>query len=186
MTSPTMAKESEVTADALTELLGWIRGTGITIWLDGGWGVGALLETRTRAPKDVDVIVALTDTMLLTRLLEAHGFRQKEGEGGRPENFVMADDLGRQIDIHVVEFDAEGNGNYRMENGERWVFPASGFVGRGRVNGLEVRCLSPEVAVACHANGYTPKEKDFADTELLECRFGVELPPQLRRPEVTR
>jgi len=83
--------------------------------------------------------------------------------------------------VHVVEFDAQGNGIYQMENGDLWVFPAQGFSGRGRVQGVEVRCLSPEVAVACHASGYTPQEKDFADMELLERRFGVELPPNLRR-----
>jgi len=33
----------------------------------------------------------------------------------------------------------------------------------------------------CHAHGYAPVEKDFRDMELLEERFGVELPAQLRR-----
>src|SRR5882724_1951215 len=165
--------DSEMTADALIELLAWIRGAGIQVWLDGGWGVDALLETQTRPHKDVDVIVGLADTAPLTRLLERHGYREKDGS--RPENFVMRDDLGSEIDVHVVEFDAEGNGNYRMENGEIWVFPARGFSGSGQVKGVEIRCLSPEVAVACHASGYTPKEKDFADMERLERRFGVEL-----------
>ena len=172
----------EMTADALIELLGWIGDAQIEVWLDGGWGVDALLETQTRAHKDVDIIVALPDAEALTKLLARHGFRVKKEPDARPENFVMADDRGREIDIHVVEFDAEGNGNYRMENGELWVFPARGFSGRGRVNGVEVRCLSAEIAVECHASGYMPKETDFADMERLERRFGVELPPQLRRP----
>lgn len=33
----------------------------------------------------------------------------------------------------------------------------------------------------CHAHGYAPKEKDLRDMELLEARFGVELPSHLRR-----
>jgi hypothetical protein len=40
--------------------------------------------------------------------------------------------------------------------------------------------LSPAIQVLCHAYGYTPIEKDFRDMELLQERFGVELPPQLR------
>ena len=171
--------DSEMTSVALIEVLAWIRGAGIDVWLDGGWGIDALLETQSRPHKDVDLIVALVDSEPLTRLLEEHGFRLKEG--GRPENFVLADHIGREVDVHVVEFDAQGNGIYQMENGDLWVFPAQGFSGRGRVQGVEVRCLSPEVAVACHASGYTPQEKDFADMELLERRFGVELPPNLRR-----
>jgi lincosamide nucleotidyltransferase A/C/D/E len=179
-----MPYNSEMTADALIEILGAIRDAGIDVWLDGGWGVDALLETQTRAHKDVDIIVASTDVAPLTELLGRRGFREKDG--GRPENFVMADDRGSEIDVHVVEFDAAGNANYRMENGALWVFPARGFAGRGRVKGVEVRCLSPEIAVACHAEGYVPKEKDFADMERLARRFGVELPARLRRPEVTR
>jgi lincosamide nucleotidyltransferase A/C/D/E len=171
--------DSEMTSVALIEILAWIRGAGIDVWLDGGWGIDALLETQSRAHKDVDLIVALAEAEPLTTLLNGHGFRLKDG--GRLENYVLADDVGREVDVHVVAFDPQGNGNYQMENGEVWVFPAKGFSGRGRVHGVEVRCLSPEVAVACHASGYTPQEKDFADMELLERRFGVELPTNLRR-----
>src|ERR1700674_4969254 len=122
---------SEMTAGALIELLAWIRGAGIDVWLDGGWGIDALLEAQSRPHKDVDLIVALADSERLTRLLEEHGYRVKER--GRPENFVLADHVGREVDVHVVEFDPEGNGNYQMEKGEVWVFPAAGFSGHGRV-----------------------------------------------------
>jgi lincosamide nucleotidyltransferase A/C/D/E len=171
--------DAEMTSDALIEVLAWIRGAGIDVWLDGGWGIDALLEAQSRPHKDVDLIVALAEAEPLTTLLNGHGFRLKDG--GRLENYVLADDVGREVDLHVVEFDADGNGVYQMENGEAWVFPAKGFSGRGRVQGVEVRCLSPEVAVECHASGYTPQDKDFADMELLERRFGVELPTSLRR-----
>ena len=33
----------------------------------------------------------------------------------------------------------------------------------------------------CHAHGYVPAEKDFQDMARLQLRFGVELPPHLRR-----
>ena len=171
--------DSEMTSVALIEVLAWIRGAAIDVWLDGGWGIDTLLETQSRPHKDVDLIVALADSERLTALLNDHGFRLKEG--GRPENFVLTDNVGREVDVHVVEFDSGGNGVYQMENGELWVFPAQGFSGRGRVESVDVRCLSPEVAVACHASGYTPQEKDFADMALLERRFGIELPPNLRR-----
>ncbi len=60
----------------------------------------------------------------------------------------------------------------------------AGFGGRGVVEGVSVRCLSPEVQVLCHAYGYVPTEKDLRDMELLQARFGVELPPHLRRKKV--
>lgn len=168
-----------MTSNEVTELLAWIDAGGIEVWLDGGWGVDALLQTQSRPHKDVDLIVARTGLDSLTRILREHGYRVKSG--GRADNFVLADDVGREVDVHVVEFDEQGNGIYQMENGEHWVFPAEGFSGRGRVEGVEVRCLTPEVAVECHASGYIPQEKDFADMEALERRFGVDLPPSLRR-----
>ena len=82
--------------------------------------------------------------------------------------------------MHVVTFDPDGNGVYRMANGADWIFPAEGFTGRGLVNGRAVRCLSAKTQVLCHANGYVPTEKDRSDMALLEQRFGVELPPQLK------
>ena len=81
--------------------------------------------------------------------------------------------------IHAVTFDDAGNGVYRMQNGEDWIYPAEGFSGRGRVGGTGVRCLSPATQVLCHAHGYVPVEKDFRDMERLDERFGVELPPHL-------
>jgi lincosamide nucleotidyltransferase A/C/D/E len=68
-----------------------------------------------------------------------------------------------------------------MQNGEDWSYPAEGFGGQGEVDGIKVRCLSHTTQVLCHAHGYTPIEKDFRDMELLQERFGVELPPQLKR-----
>jgi len=90
---------------------------------------------------------------------------------------------GLEIDIHAVEFDASGNGNYLMENGKYWIFPAEGFVGRGSVGGRDVRCLTAEVQVLCHATGYTPTKKDINDMERLRARFGVVLPVHLRRQD---
>jgi hypothetical protein len=87
------------------------------------------------------------------------------------------------VDVHAVIFDANGNGVHRMENGEDWTFPAEGFSGQGVVNGRRVRCLSPTTQVLCHANGYAPTERDLRDMELIQQRFGIELPSQLRRTE---
>jgi len=42
---------------------------------------------------------------------------------------------GLEVDIHAVVFDGEGNGVYRMQNGEDWIFPAEGFRGRGVIDG---------------------------------------------------
>jgi lincosamide nucleotidyltransferase A/C/D/E len=174
-----METKTEMTAPALVRLLRLLESAALPIWLDGGWGVDALLERQTRKHKDVDIILRVTDVPLLEELLSPLGFTIKEGKP--PDSFVLANGTGLELDVHAVSFDAAGNGVYRMQNGAYWIFPAEGFSGRGLVEGMRVRCLSPEAQVLCHAHGYAPVEKDIRDMELLKRRFGVELPPQLRR-----
>jgi lincosamide nucleotidyltransferase A/C/D/E len=101
--------------------------------------------------------------------------------GGTPSNFVLADPLGREVDVHAIEFDDRGYGTFRLADGRRWPFPPSAFTGRGRVMGREARCLSAEAQVQCHGQGYVPSEKDLRDMESLQARFGVVLPLHLCR-----
>lgn len=168
-----------MTAAALVELLTLFDSLAIDVWLDGGWGVDALLGTQTRPHKDVDIILRAADVPRLVELLSFRGFSVQHG--GTPSNFVLAHPSGLEVDVHAIIFDANGNGVYHMANGETWTFPAEGFSGRGLVGGMAVRCLSPATQVLCHAHGYTPTEKDFRDMERLQERFNVDLPPRLKR-----
>ena len=170
--------KTEMTTSALLDLLLVFEEAQIPVWLDGGWGVDALLGEQTRPHRDVDIILHLADVPRLQEIMERRGFAIREG--APPSSFVLADGSGLDVDIHAVVFDDGGNGVYRMQNGEDWIFPAEGFGGRGTVAGRSVPCLSPETQVLCHANGYAPTEKDRRDMAHLQERFGVELPPQLR------
>jgi lincosamide nucleotidyltransferase A/C/D/E len=173
---------SKMTANALVDLLKLFESAGLEVWLDGGWAVDAVLGSQTREHKDVDVILRVADLPKVREILANRGF--KEQDGGTASNFVLADPSGLEVDVHAVVFDRDGNGVYNMQNGTDWIYPAMGFRGQGLINGHAVRCLSPEIQVLCHAYGYVPSEKDFLDMELLQARFGVELPPQLQRNQV--
>ncbi len=173
--------DPEMTLAALTDLLRRCDSAGIPLWLDGGWGVDALLHEQTRRHRDVDLVVTIPDVPRLEAVLTGRGFTVREGSP--PHSFVLADGAGLEVDVHAVTFDAEGNGVYRMQNGAEWIYPAEGFEGQGYVGALRVRCLSPAVQIFCHAHGYVPVEKDFRDMALLAGRFGLGLPPQLRKPE---
>jgi lincosamide nucleotidyltransferase A/C/D/E len=171
-----------MTAEALVHLLRLFESNGIEVWLDGGWAVDALLGAQTRPHNDVDIILRVADLPQLCDVLAKKGFEIRNG--GTESNFVLADSSGLEVDVHAIVFDRDGNGVYRMEDGSDWIFPAAGFSGRGLVQDISVRCLSPEVQVLCHAHGYVPTEKDLRDMELLQARFGVELPTHLRRNRV--
>jgi lincosamide nucleotidyltransferase A/C/D/E len=174
-----METKPEMTSSELVELLQLFESAKIPVWLDGGWGVDALLQTQTRTHKDIDIVLRVADVSKLRELLEVRGFTVREGKP--PNSFVLANGVGLEVDVHAVTFDDDGNGVYRMQNGEDWIFPAEGFSGRGLIGGMSVCCLSPTTQVLCHAHGYVPTEKDFRDMELLEDRFHVELPLHLRR-----
>ena len=159
-----------MTASDTIEMLGALEGRGIAVWLDGGWGIDALLGEQTRPHEDVDLVVGIEDVPALITELGNRGFHLAEG---RPRsNFVLTDANHRKVDVHPVAFDDEGNGHYTMENDEIWIYPGDGFAGTGNVGAKSVRCLTPEVQVLCH-KGYELDEDDVRDLEALHARFGV-------------
>ena len=166
-------------AQSLLEVVDLLAEHGIDVWLDGGWGVDALLERETREHDDLDLVAELRHSDRIIALLEDLGYELVDG--APPVSFVLVDRRGRQVDVHPVSFDAEGGGVYEQRQGGQWVYPAEGFNGRGTVAGRPVRCLTPEVQVLVHA-GYKLTDKDFRELYLLRERFGVELPEQLAEP----
>ncbi|MBZ5621501.1 MAG: aminoglycoside nucleotidyltransferase [Acidobacteriia bacterium] len=153
-----------------------MRDRRITLWIDGGWGVDALLERQTRPHKDLDVAIQQKDVAKLRQILETEHYRDVKLEDARPHNFVLADNSGREIDVHVIVLDGTGNGIYGLaENGE--MYPAASLVGVGAIGGCPVRCISPEWMVRFHS-GYELKEKDYQDVSALCERFGIDLPKE--------
>jgi lincosamide nucleotidyltransferase A/C/D/E len=129
-----------MTSSSLLELLRLLDEAAISVWLDGGWGVDALLKKQSRPHKDVDIIVRVADVPKLRDILGHKGFAVKQGTP--PNSFVLADNSGLEVDVHAVVFDDDGNGVYRMENGEDWVYPAEGFSGHGAIDDRGVHCSS--------------------------------------------
>jgi len=178
-----MPPRPEMPSSALLGLLQALEDAAISVWLDGGWGVDALVGAETRPHSDVDIIVRVADAQRVQDVLGRRGLAVQRGVP--PNSFVLADGRGLEVDVHAVAFDEHGNGVYRMEDGKDWTYPAEGFSGRGTVDGRRVRCLTPTAQVLCHAHGYVPAQKDFQDMHLLRQRFGVELPPHLQRKPAT-
>jgi lincosamide nucleotidyltransferase A/C/D/E len=169
----------QMTASAVRDLLVSLREVGIQVWLDGGWGVDALLGRETRAHHDVDIIVTVNDVPKLLDVCHWKDFTIREGSP--PHAFVLADGFGHQVDVHAVTFNSDGSAAHRMDAEQDWMFSAESFAGSGAIGGMQVSCLSAEAQVRCHAQGYAPTNKDVGDMELLREKFGVELPPSLQR-----
>jgi lincosamide nucleotidyltransferase A/C/D/E len=166
-----------MTSDALLEFLDLMAAWSIDVCLDGGWGIDALLGEQTREHGDLDIILRLEDLPRLAEAARVSGCVRQPG--GTENNFVLKTASGHGVDVHAIAFDERGFGVFALPDGRKWPFPPSAFLGRGHIKGKEVRCLSPEAQVHCHAQGYAPDEDDLRDMQLLQDRFGVVLPLSL-------
>jgi lincosamide nucleotidyltransferase A/C/D/E len=166
-----------VTAATVLEILSVLRCARIGVWIDGGWGVDALLGYQSRPHDDLDVVVALDHAPSLQEVLGRRGFALAADE--LPVRFVLAHpDLGR-IDFHTVTFDASGGGIQPQPNGGTFRYPPDGFT-TGTILSQQVSCISAEVQMLCH-RGYDPTEKDVHDVRLLHERFGLAVPREYVR-----
>ena len=166
-------------ATDVIDLYSELENLGIFIWIDGGWGVDALLEKQTRPHRDLDIAIQQKDLQPFREFLTIRGYKEIKLEIARPHNFVLADNQGREIDVHVIVFNDQGDGIYGpVENGE--MYPAASLTGSGIIDNHSVRCIAPEWAVNFHS-GYELAAKDFQDVSALCEKFGIELPEAYAR-----
>ena len=148
----------------------------IKVWLDGGWGVDALLGQQSRAHDDIDLIVQKKDVTNLNNYLEAKGYSQIQTDDTRSWNYVLGDREGRKVDVHVIVIDRKGSGIYGpVENDEK--YPANALTGVGMIDDVKVRCLTADYQLESHS-GYELREKDYLDIKLLCKKFGLSLPKE--------
>jgi len=169
----------EVSADDVIKFLGRMEYLDIKVWIVGGWGVDALLGTQSRAHDDLDIVIQRKDTAVACRVLEENGFTNIPRPDTSAWNFVMGDNLGREIDFHVVMFDENGDGLYGAP-GKEVVFPPAGSLyDEGEIARHKVSCLTPEFTVKDHT-GYKLREKDYHDVGLLCRKFNLAIPEEYR------
>lgn len=95
-------------APRVLALIGVAVGAGVDVWLDGGWGVDALLGAQHREHEDVDLVVPLQQVQHLITVLTPEGFALAEDY--LPIRLVLRTMAGQQIDVHPVTFDGNGDG----------------------------------------------------------------------------
>jgi lincosamide nucleotidyltransferase A/C/D/E len=163
---------------SLLEVITTLEKAGVRVWLDGGWGIDALVGEQTREHDDLDCVIALSDAEIARDALAVLGFAVTLDE--RPTRFVVRDQTDRRVDFHTVTFDDTGAATQQLQDGTLAPYPAQGFSGFGHIAGVRVACLTAAVQ-SLHHLGYDPDEKDHHDMELLADRFGIDLPAPYRR-----
>jgi lincosamide nucleotidyltransferase A/C/D/E len=156
---------------AASEMIRLLEGHGLEVYVDGGWAVDALLGEQTRVHEDLDIAIRYAQVPELRALLSGRGFVEQARDDSSECNFVLADEQGRQLDVHSYTLDEAGGNTFGVP------YVKEHLTGRGSINGYRVRCIAAEWLVKFHT-GYETDENDLHDVRLLCARFGIALPEE--------
>ena len=145
----------------------------ITVWIDGGCGVDALLGASSRPHEDLDIIIPTPDSARLTKASFECDFVDVPTDDRKDRNFVMGHEQRGLIDFHVVELTKDGGAVYGPGELDYHISRAE-LNAEGEIRGRCVRCLTAAYQVRSHS-GYALQETDYADLAALHRRFGIAL-----------
>ncbi len=164
---------TEMTADDVVSMIKLLEQNDIEVYVDGGWGIDALLEEQTRKHGDLDIALPHKFVPKLRELLEARGFKNVPKDDTRDCNFVLGDDDGHQVDVHSYTFDENGNNIFGV------AYEPRHLTGTGSIAGYPVKCIPPDVMLEFHT-GYELDADDYHDVKAISERFNLPLPDEYR------
>lgn len=155
------------------EIISLFRSKGIGIYLDGGWGVDALVGFESRTHNDIDIFIEQQNKDFAIKLLMSHGYSEKVMEYTTLDHTVWQDDKERIIDLHI--FSRTSKDDFMFEGA---TYPKDVFSGKGRIGCLEVDCIAPQWQVIFHS-GYELDDNDIKDVLLLCNKFNLAVPDEI-------
>lgn len=159
-------------ADKVVELYNLFEDNGVEVWVDGGWGVDALLEKQSREHADLDIAVDHEHEPKLRELLAQRGYKVVKTNDHTDWVYVLGDGQS-EIDVHVFGFDEAGNNNYGTK------YPKDSLAGTGKINGQTVRTIDPVWMVQFHTR-YELSDADRHDVKALCAKFQIPLPEKYK------
>jgi lincosamide nucleotidyltransferase A/C/D/E len=175
-------------AKSVVQILRLLEESGVPVWLDGGWGIDALLKRETREHRDLDLIVPVECLNAAESVLGDEGFLKDDHQTMMPAKFVLSNSEELQIDIHPVTLKPDGSAEHidsdDTSNFYTFVHSAAGLSGVGVISGRIVRCTtaaeqirqrverrySPWKQGRIRANGVSA---DLDDIITLQQEFGI-------------
>lgn len=160
-------------ADAI-EIIKYALDNGIPVWLDGGWGVDALLGRQTRPHNDIDLFIESMNKELFIKILVEKNYQEVHESYTTNDHTVWKDSLNRIIDLHTFRWTDDKNLIFQeME------YPGSTFNGIGKIDEMIVNCINAQSQVAFH-HGYELRNTDIHDVKLLCEAFDIPLPEEYK------
>lgn len=158
-----------------------VRSLGCRFWLEGGWGVDALVGHPTRPHRDVDVdFDAIFEAAVLDRLARLGYSIETDWRPTRVE--VTAPARG-WVDLHPLVIEQNGDARQAPLEGGWHEFPSS-WLTTGTLGGVTVPCVSLEAQRRFHS-GYELRQVDLLDLAELGATQGLsrEKRPPCRVPQ---
>ena len=149
------------------EIITYAEENKINIWIDGGWGVDALLQEETRVHNDIDLFVEESNGKKFIEILKQIGFAEVTEAYTTTSHTVWKDSKGRIIDLHIFKFNEQEYIVFFF-----FVYLLEVFSGIGKIGDKIVRCIDAENQVLFHL-GYEHDENDVHDVKLLCEGFNI-------------
>ena len=165
------ATQSLMKSSDVVDLYELCQQNEITIWIDGGWAVDALLGKQIRDHNDVDIAIEWKQVSKLRKLLEAKEYRETAQDG--QFNFVMTDRAGKTIDFHAFILDTEGNIKEGIE------YPKGSLTGSGVINDKVINCIAPTYMVQFIAPWISKHPSKYLPAVSALCeKYNIPLPEE--------
>lgn len=150
--------------EQLVTVLTAVRAVGCRFWLEGGWGVDALVGRQTRPHRDIDLDIdgAFEDEVLAA----LHHLGYEIETDWRPNRVELAAAGQGWVDVHPLVIDDDGNARQAASGGGWHRFPRSFFT-VGSLGGVSVPCFTVEAQRLFHS-GYGLRDVDRHDLALLD------------------
>jgi lincosamide nucleotidyltransferase A/C/D/E len=151
---------------ALTEVLTVLEAldtVGCQYWLEGGWGVDALVGQQTRPHRDLDVDFDAAYEGAALAVLQQLGY--VVDTDWRPNRVELVAPTRGRVDMHPLLLDADGGARQAALEGGYHHFDRSWFT-VGDLGGRRVPCLSAEAQRLFH-QGYEHRPIDRHDLDQL-------------------
>lgn len=145
-------------------LLDAVRTLGCRFWLEGGWGVDALVGRQTRAHRDVDLDFDAAYEPAVLQVLAGAGYTIETD--WRPNRVELAAPGRGWVDLHPLIIDKKGNARQAALDGGWHEFPWTWFT-TGTLDGVTVPCFSLEAQRFFHT-GYELRDVDRHDLAQLD------------------
>ncbi|GAA1599934.1 hypothetical protein GCM10009804_65760 [Kribbella hippodromi] len=150
-----------MTAERVLELVGALEGLGV--WVDGGWGVDALVGRQTRVHEDLDLGVVRHELDRVVEVLGGLGYEVTDARYADVTVQLTHGVEGHRVDLHPSTAVDGGTEQLDFEGNDRVIPPAV----EGWIGGVKVRCMPVSAQREAH-QGYVLRPQDHHDLRLLD------------------